>query len=582
MSRSAASPRVPARVGGRDDEADSICAPLLGQPHANAAVNGTAGRSDDGALGEEATEEEGQKEEETREARKREKGSEKAWEKTREERTGSWHESHRATAQKQTMKTFPPTAAAASPSAGIAPVASLRSTTASSTAFNYRRTSTASSSATAATTTRSMHARSPKYLDDARQSARQRYVYAGIFLALSLASFVVQTETAVYIQKELGWVKPYCMLYLTHGSWIFLYPAQLLILRYRRRHVSATAFWRRHIQLVHSTAQMTQSRELRLSQRAQLVSPIPYLFRTVATVTCALTVAGCSWYVAVDLTTPSDLTAIYNCSAFFAYAFSIPLLGDRLRVDKVFSVLVATVGVLIIAYAPAPDSDSGSDSDSDTAGSDASNRALGNVVIGVGSVLYGLYEVLYKRLACPPEGTSAGRGVIFANTVASLIGLFTLLFLWLPLPLLHWSGLEPFELPDASTAVLLAISTLSNAVFSGSFLVLISLTSPVLSSVAALLTIFLVAVVDWVLHHRPLGFASLLGGLLIVCAFLLMAWSTFREMAAENRKMAEAGHAEAVVDVDSEDEDEDEDGEDEDDQYAYAYDEYGERERLTR
>lgn len=29
---------------------------------------------------------------------------------------------------------------------------------------------------------------------------------------LSLISFVVQTETAVYIQKELGWVKPYCML----------------------------------------------------------------------------------------------------------------------------------------------------------------------------------------------------------------------------------------------------------------------------------------------------------------------------------------------------------------------------------
>ena len=128
---------------------------------------------------------------------------------------------------------------------------------------------------------------------------------------------------------------------------------------------------------------------------------------------------------------------------------------------------------------------------------EASNRVAGNLIIGVGSVLYGFYEVLYKRLACPPEGTSPGRGMIFANTFGSLIGTFTLLVLWIPLPILHITGLEKFELPHGEAAWLLAISVLANATFSGSFLVLISLTSPVLSSVAALLTIFLVAIVDW-------------------------------------------------------------------------------------
>lgn len=324
--------------------------------------------------------------------------------------------------------------------------------------------------------------------------------------------------------------------YLTHGSWVLLYPAQLIILRMRRRHLSSNAFWRRHIHLIHSTAQMVQSQELHLSQRAQLTSPIPYLLRTIAAVTCALTVAGCSWYIAVNLTTPSDLTAIYNCSAFFAYAFSIPLLGDKLRLDKVLSVGVAIIGVLIVAYAPSSQENQEQQA---AANEEAANRALGNLVIGVGSVLYGLYEVMYKRFACPPEGTSAGRGVIFANTVGSLIGLFTLLFLWIPLPILHLLGWETFELPDAHTAFVLAISTMSNAIFSGSFLVLISLTSPVLSSVAALLTIFLVAVVDWLIHHVPLGLPSLVGGLLIVVAFLLLAWSTYRELDEERKKRLE-------------------------------------------
>ncbi|KAI5291852.1 hypothetical protein KEM54_005288 [Ascosphaera aggregata] len=388
------------------------------------------------------------------------------------------------------------------------------------------------------TTTLPLRSRTPIYYDDEKDATRRKYLYAGFFLALSLISFVVQTETAVYIQKELGWVKPYCMLYLTHGSWVLLYPAQLIILRLRRRNLSSTAFWRRHIHLIHTTAQMVQSRELHLSQRAQLTSPIPYLPRTIAAVTCALTCAGCSWYIAVNLTTPSDLTAIYNCSAFFAYAFSIPLLGDKLRVDKVLSVAVAIVGVLIVAYCPSTEG-GGEQQVTEADLTESSNRALGNLIIGVGSVLYGLYEVMYKRYACPPEGTSAGRGVIFANTVASLIGLFTILFLWIPLPVLHWLGLETFEMPDAHTACILAISTISNAVFSGSFLVLISLTSPVLSSVAALLTIFLVALVDWGIHKVPLTFASLVGGLLIVCAFLLLALSTYRELDEERKKRLE-------------------------------------------
>lgn len=48
--------------------------------------------------------------------------------------------------------------------------------------------------------------------NDAAQATRKKYLIASGFLLLSLASFVVQTETAVYIQHELHWDKPYAML----------------------------------------------------------------------------------------------------------------------------------------------------------------------------------------------------------------------------------------------------------------------------------------------------------------------------------------------------------------------------------
>ena len=403
------------------------------------------------------------------------------------------------------------------------------------------------------TTTSGLRSRSPTTLSSAAAhlEARRKYTYAAFFLVVSLVSFTVQTELASYIQHDLGWNKAYCMLYLTHGSWIFLWPLQLLVLRLRRREQSWARFWEAHVRSVRGLALVVETRDARAASRlsagnggggAGLLeyghSPWPYLARTTVFVTMALTVAGLSWYLAVSMTTPSDLTAIYNCSAFFAYAFSVPLLKERLRADKMLAVAVAIVGVLVVAYGDGGESSSSSSSATEDDGDalDPATRLAGNLIIGAGSVLYGLYEVLYKRFACPPDGTDAAKGVIFANTFGSLIGAFTLLVLWIPLPVLHVLGWETFEIPTGQTAWLLLISIVMNMMFSGSFLVLISLTSPVLSSVAALLTIFIVAIVDWLFNGTPLSAAAIFGGILIIGAFGMLSWSTWREMNEEERR----------------------------------------------
>lgn len=368
-----------------------------------------------------------------------------------------------------------------------------------------------------------MRSRSPREVA-AANNAKRKYTFAAFFLVISLISFCVQTELSAYIQHDLGWDKAYCMMYFTHGSWVVLWPVQLAILRIQKRDLPWDVFWKRHMHMLKTTAIMVETQTLdvfrpSIQNRAR---PLRYLIRFTVLITCSLTVAGLSWYIAVSLTTPSDLTAIYNCSAFFAYVFSVPLLREPLRLDKSIAVLIAIGGVLVVAYG-----DTKSEGTQDV---EASHRFVGNLIIGVGSVLYGLYEVLYKRFACPPEGVSPVRGMIFANTFGSCIGLFTLTVLWIPLPIIHFLGIEKFELPVASTCWLILLAVLANATFSGSFLVLISLTSPVLSSVAALLTIFIVAIVDWMITGEPLSFAALVGGTMIIVAFLGLSYSTYREM----------------------------------------------------
>ncbi|KAK3493665.1 hypothetical protein B0T13DRAFT_314866 [Neurospora crassa] len=378
-----------------------------------------------------------------------------------------------------------------------------------------------------------------------------RYRLAAFFLLVSLVTFTVQTELASIVQHDLGWDKAYCMLYLTHGSWVFLFPVQLVVLRLLKREMPWRPFWRQVLWEVRVVGSMVEHQKLdvqtlrrrtgrsRGGQQQQANSPWRYLAYTTAGVTCALTVAGLSWYLAVSMTTPSDLTAIYNCSAFFAYAFSIPLLKERLHMGKIVAVAIAILGVLIVAYG-----DGNPDSNSSAGEINGGTRFLGNIIIGVGSVLYGLYEVLYKRFACPPEGTSAFRSVTFANTFGSMIGMFTVFVLWIPIPILHWTGIEPFEVPTGRAAWLLFWSIVMNMSFAGSFLVLISLTSPVFSSVASLLTIFIVAMSDWFMTGKPLSGASMLGGVFIMMAFGLLSWSTWKEMEEEEarrRRVVTAG-----------------------------------------
>ncbi|ODA80658.1 hypothetical protein RJ55_03617 [Drechmeria coniospora] len=390
-----------------------------------------------------------------------------------------------------------------------------------------------------ATRRSTMRSRSPREVA-AEKAMRRKYTFAAFFLAVSLVAFCVQTELSAYIQNDLGWSKAYCMMYFTHGSWVVLWPVTLAVVRVRKSKVPWSVFWRDHVHMIASTVTMIELQTLDVHAPAtqRRARPWRYLVRTTALLTSTLTVAGLSWYIAVSLTTTSDLTAIYNCSAFFAYVFSVPILREPLRLDKSVSVFIAILGVLVVVYGdtePAASVDAESGKPTPSGGS----RLFGNLIIGAGSVLYGLHEVLYKRLACPPEGVSPGRGTVFANAFGACIGLFTLTVLWIPLPILHLLGIERFELPVASTCWLILAAVLANATFSGCFLVLISLTSPVLSSVAALLTIFIIALVDWVVKGQPLSWAAIIGGSMIIVAFLALSWSTYREMMEhEAQKMA--------------------------------------------
>ncbi|KAF3288740.1 hypothetical protein TWF970_005797 [Orbilia oligospora] len=316
----------------------------------------------------------------------------------------------------------------------------------------------------------------------------RRVITAVVLMAIAALSMVGQTEATVYVQRDLGWNKPYLIL----------------------------------------TAQYVEHQTLDLTSSQTSQSPLPYMLRTCFIQCCALNVAAVTWFIAANMTTPSDLTAISNTSAIFAYVFSVWLLKESMRMTKNIAVVLAVAGVLVISYG------NPTEGGADEVVSNK-KRLFGNIITAAGAVLFGLYRVLYKLKACLPAEATAEMNITFSVVVGSSIGVFTTLVFWLPLPILHFTGWEVFELPSSAAAFWTAFGAVSSVLFTSAFLSLTALTSPVLSSVAAMLGIFLVALYDAIFTGHDLTKATIGGGFAIIIAFLLLGWSTYQETYVENK-----------------------------------------------
>ena len=232
----------------------------------------------------------------------------------------------------------------------------------------------------------------------------------------------------------------------------------------------------------------------------------------------------------------TDITAIYNSNAFWAYIFSIYLIRtERWELHKALAVILACVGVVIIAYG-----DSATKQETPTG---TGSRLFGNIMALAGSLAFALYEVGYQKLAAlpsasvdhkhvqqaaaarpkRPEGvrrqslrrlkedgppssystesddedleddytarpiyiTAEGKldpqvFLAHANTITAGIGLATFTLLWIPVPILHWTGIEPFELPrDGMTYLAIAGNVFFGVVFNSCFMMLLGLYGPV-------------------------------------------------------------------------------------------------------
>ena len=182
------------------------------------------------------------------------------------------------------------------------------------------------------------------------------------------------------------------------------------------------------------------------------------------------------------------MTAIWNSNAFWAYVISVKVNDHDWEKRKLLSVLIASLGVLMVVYG-------GEKQESPSSAAEAptdvpSAPFIGNVLTLLASFSYGLYQVMYKMYATLPEAATLSRSTtwrrlsisstgesvhpidddtanpdedediqsisfgLYPNFLTACIGLLTCLVMWIFLPVLHYTEIERFALPkDVWTSV---------------------------------------------------------------------------------------------------------------------------------
>ncbi|TFY62906.1 hypothetical protein EVJ58_g3555 [Rhodofomes roseus] len=278
--------------------------------------------------------------------------------------------------------------------------------------------------------------------------------------------------------------------------------------------------------------------------------------------TIGVTVPGLLWFIAVSLAPVTDITALWNTNAFFAYLLSVRVFKLRWEPIRLAAVVLATLGATVVVYGGSSSSSS-SDAPEAVQHADANTRAplAGDLLSLFASILYGMYQVLYKLYAALPSDpeelldaepragayaripseTELEEDVVaiepapsitppfglYPNMLTSAIGVCTLLVLWIPIPLLHIFGVVRFALPTTSAQVLSIVGiSITGVMFNAGFMILLGIWGPIVTSVGSLLTIVLMFLSDIIFGRAASTVTvwSLLGSGAIVVAFGVLAY----------------------------------------------------------
>ncbi|KAF2272696.1 uncharacterized protein EI97DRAFT_385244 [Westerdykella ornata] len=216
----------------------------------------------------------------------------------------------------------------------------------------------------------------------------------------------------------------------------------------------------------------------------------------------------------LEYTTVASATILTSTSSIWTLLVGSILRVERFTLRKFLGVVASLVGVVLIASI-------------DTSGETDENRgsfphktprelALGDVMAFVSAVLYGFYAILMKKRI--GDESKVNMPLFFG-----LVGLFNVILLWPGFILLHWTGVEPFELPPTNRILtIVLVNSASSLVSDYSWAYAMLLTSPLIVSVGLSLTIPLSLIGQMILDSQYSSALYWVGAVIMFLSFIFI------------------------------------------------------------
>ena len=272
-------------------------------------------------------------------------------------------------------------------------------------------------------------------------------------------------------------------------------------------------------------------RDAKSNTRENSKHPTKYNARDVAQVAMMVgppyVVANYLFALGLSRTTASSSSAISQLSSLFLLAMSAYSGVAKFSWPKLGASIITIAGAAIISRADGKH-----------------GYFVGDVLTLFGAMVFGIYTSVLEA--------NAPKGKVNVGMMWGLIGLFNACFLWVPLPILSMTGVEPFSLPSRHALVLLVLNALCGSVLSEYVWTKgLQYSSGLISTIGLSLTVPISLVVDTVTGKIKITLSYVVGVLLVLSGFVIVnvahAIEKAKEEEAKNKSPEESQADDDVI-----------------------------------
>ncbi|KAG2211875.1 hypothetical protein INT47_004562 [Mucor saturninus] len=242
--------------------------------------------------------------------------------------------------------------------------------------------------------------------------------------------------------------------------------------------------------------------------------------------TVKLSLAFCFLWFFANYTTNASLaytsvassTILSSMSGIFTLGIGAMCGVETLSIPKVISVCLSFSGIIFVSY-------SDQMTKPDTNDFTIPAPLIGDLLALCGAIFYGCYTTLLKVKIV--DESRIDMPLFFG-----FVGAFNVLFMWPFFIVLHYTGLEKFELPFSPSIWVMILLNAFIGTFLSDYLWLLSMlmTSPLVVTLGISLTIPLALVGDVVFKHFMPGLQYAIGATLVVAGFFVVNIATLSDV----------------------------------------------------